>query len=282
MRESLRDINLQRIGQTDFVLAGKDRLFRAELAHDISDAQISAAPVLFLPGTASNPDASARANHVQILGVDERFWSMAPSPSNLKLDGVMVNTAVAEQLRIKAGDSIVLRIHKPSLVSGEAPISPRDETSISLRVPIAGIVRADRFGGFSLQASQTAPLNVYVPLATLQAALQEPGKANLLLVHAPSANGSALTARLQNTWRLADAALSTRDVPDGTELHTDRVFIDPPVVETVLKTVTNAHLVSTYFVNELRVGTNATPYSMVSGIGDPIVPREMFDNEIVI
>src|SRR4051794_34258709 len=107
MRESLRDLNLQRIGQTDFVLAGKDRLFRAELAHDISDAQISAAPVLFLPGTASNPDASARANHVQILGVDERFYSMAPSPSNLKLGGVMLNSALAEQLRIKAGDSIV-------------------------------------------------------------------------------------------------------------------------------------------------------------------------------
>src|SRR4051812_38548615 len=80
MRESLRELNLQRIGQADFALPGKDRLFRAELAHDFSNTQISATAMLFLPGTASNPDASARANHVQILGVDEQFWSMAPSP----------------------------------------------------------------------------------------------------------------------------------------------------------------------------------------------------------
>jgi putative ABC transport system permease protein len=252
------------------------------LARDISDAQTKAAAVLFLPGTASNPDASARANHVQIIGVDERFWSFALTPSNLKIDGVFLNAALAEQLHIKAGDSIVLRVHKPSLVSGEAPISPRDQTSISLRVPVAGIVRGDRFGAFSLQSSQTTPLNAYVPIATLQAALEEPGKANLLLLHAPSSNVSALTSRLQNIWRLADADISTRDVPGGAELHTDRVFIDPPVVETVLKTVTNAQLISTYFVNELRAGTNVTPYSMVAGIGEPLVPREMPDTEIVI
>ncbi len=179
MRESLRELNLQRIGQTDFALPGKDRLFRAELARDFSDAQISAAPVLFLPGTASNPDASARANHVQILGVDEQFWSMAPSPSNLKLDGVMLNAALAEQLRIKAGDSIVLRIHKPSLVSGEAPVSPREQTSVSLRVPVAGIVRGDRFGAFGLQASQTTPLNVYCTARHLAGGHRATGQSEL-------------------------------------------------------------------------------------------------------
>ncbi|MGZ5566816.1 MAG: FtsX-like permease family protein, partial [Limisphaerales bacterium] len=82
--------------------------------------------------------------------------------------------------------------------------------------------------------------------------------------------------------RLADAELSTRDVPGGAELRTDRVFIDPPVVQTVLQTVTNAQLVSTYFVNELRAGTNSTPYSMVAGIGEPLVPRDMPDTEIII
>lgn len=282
MRESLRELNLQRIGQTDFALAGKDRLFRAELALDISDAQTKAAPVLFLPGTASNPDASARANHVQILGVDERFWSLAPSPSNLKIDGVFVNAALAEQLRIKAGDSIVLRIHKPSLVSGEAPISPREQTSVSLRVPVAGVVRADRFGSFSLQASQAASLNVFVPIATLQAAIEEPAKANLLLIHAPSENTKGLTARLERTWRLGDEQLSITNVPDDAELRSDRVFIDPPIVQWVLKAITNAQLISTYFVSDLRAGTNSTPYSMVAGIGEPIVPHEMADDEIVI
>lgn len=282
MRESLRDLNLQRIGQTDFALPGRDRLFRAELARNISDAQTKAAPVLFLPGTASNPDASARANHVQILGLDESFWSLAPSPVNLKIDGVFVNAALAEQLRIKAGDSIVLRIHKPSLVSGEAPISPRDQTSVSLRLPVAGVVRAERFGSFSLQSSQSTPLNVFVPIATLQKAIEEPAKANLLLVHAPGENTKGLTARFERTWQLADEQLSITNVPNAMELRSDRVFIDPPIVESVQKTITNAQLISTYFVNELRAGTNSTPYSMVAGIGEPIVPHDMADDEIVI
>jgi putative ABC transport system permease protein len=286
MRESLRELNLQRIGQTDFVLAGKDRLFRAQLANDISDKDVPvlvrAAPVLMLPGTASNPDASARANHVQVLGVGERFWSFAPAPTGLKFDGVLVNDALAEQLRLKAGDPIVLRVHKPSLVSGEAPMSPRDQTSISLRVPVAGVVHGDKFGAFSLQANQTTPLNVFVPLATLQAAIETPSSANLLLVHARHATTQGVTARLQDAWKLADAQLSITNVAGQAELRSDRVFIDSPVVETVLKTVTNAQLVSTYFVNELRHGTNSTPYSMVTGIGEPIVPREMADNEIVI
>ncbi len=87
---------------------------------------------------------------------------------------------------------------------------------------------------------------------------------------------------MQKTWRLADAEVSTREVPGGAELRTDRVFIDPPVVQTVLKTVTNAQLVSTYFVNELRAGTNSTPYSMVAGIGEPIVQRDTAGDEIII
>src|SRR4051812_29872672 len=82
MRESLRELNLQRIGQANFAVVGKDRLFRAALASDITDHTMTvtphvmyyAAPLLLLPGTAANPDASARANHVQILGVDASFW----------------------------------------------------------------------------------------------------------------------------------------------------------------------------------------------------------------
>jgi putative ABC transport system permease protein len=284
VRESLLALNLERIGQTDYALAGKDRLFRADLALDMTDqgASVYGVPVLLLPGTAANPDASARANHVQIIGVDQRFWGIAPSPSSLKIDGVTVNAALAEQLRIKPGDSILLRMHKPSLVSGEAPISPREQTTASLRVPVAGVVHEDRFGGFNLRATQTRPLNVFVPIGMLQAAIEAPGKANLLLINAPNWNMPALTARLQKRWKLADAELSISNVPSGAELRSDRVFIDAPVVDEVLKTAPDAQLVSTYFVNELRVREHSTPYSMVAGIGAPIVPAGMADDEIVI
>src|ERR1700734_583611 len=65
VRESLRDLAVARIGRTTFLGSG-DRFFRSALAGDFQ----SAAAVLVLPGTASTPDDAARANHVQILGVD--------------------------------------------------------------------------------------------------------------------------------------------------------------------------------------------------------------------
>ena len=38
----------------------------------------------------------------------------------------------------------------------------------------------------------------------------------------------------------------------------------------------------TYLVNELRAGERATPYSMVTAIGAPVVPSDMRDDEILI
>src|SRR4051812_34531688 len=76
VRGSLRDMALARLAKIDFALVGGDRLFRAALASDLEarlpGSQI--APVLQIPGTATNPDGTARANQVQVTGVDQRFF----------------------------------------------------------------------------------------------------------------------------------------------------------------------------------------------------------------
>ena len=46
------------------------------------------------------------------------------------------------------------------------------------------------------------------------------------------------------------------------ELRTGRVFIDPPTVAAAASIASNQEIVLTYFVNELRDGAKATPYSM--------------------
>ena len=76
VRGSLVDIALARIGRATFAFAFRDRFFRSALAEDLPPA----AAILQLPGTASTPDDSARANHVQILGVNSPFWALAMSP----------------------------------------------------------------------------------------------------------------------------------------------------------------------------------------------------------
>jgi putative ABC transport system permease protein len=270
VRESLRDLALARIGRTTFALASADRFFRSALADDLQPA----AAVLQLPGTAATPDDAARANHVQILGVDEHFWALAEKPISQPMPpgSVVLNAALARQLRVQAGGTIILHVQKPSLLSQEAPISPREDVSTGLRLTVSAVVADAEFGRFGLQANQASPLNAFLPLSWLQEKVDQPGRANLLLTSGPKPD-------LKQHWTLADAGLEWRDVPGGSELRSGRVFIDPEIVAAA---GTGHELVLTYFVNELRDGQKATPYSIVAAGGAPLVPPDMPDNEIIV
>src|SRR5688572_15852881 len=85
VRGSLRDLVLQRLGNTDLVLASSD-FFREALADglraDTSFQQTftSVAPLISLPGLATNQDTGARASRVQVHGVDPRFWQFHSRP----------------------------------------------------------------------------------------------------------------------------------------------------------------------------------------------------------
>ncbi len=278
VRESLRQMGLNRLGRTEFALASRDRFFRAALANDFSNA----APALQLPGIAASPDGTARANHVQVLGVDEGFWKLALTPVSPLPPGsntVLLNAPLAHQLHVNVGDTILLRVQKPSLLSSEAPISPREDVSTGFRLPVSAIISEAELGRFSLQANQAAPLNAFVPLKFLQANLDLAGKANLLLLGSSAANPAD---QFRQHWTPADAELQLRDLPDGMELRSARVFIDPPVIETLNGLSPTPQYISTYFVNELRAGEKTTPYSMVTAASAPLVPTDMPDDEILI
>src|SRR5579859_1886127 len=110
VRGSLLDMALARLGKIDLALPANDRFFRAELANAFNrDDKSLCAPAMELIGTAARQDASARANRVQILGVDERFWKLAdqmPAFTNVAPDSVVLNRSLAEQLNAKTRDSI--------------------------------------------------------------------------------------------------------------------------------------------------------------------------------
>jgi ABC-type antimicrobial peptide transport system permease subunit len=285
-RISLRDMALERLGKVDLVLPGKDRLFREALAEDLRPALDNGltAAVLALPGTAANSDGSQRANHAQILGVSQNFWQMAQSIPKLADDwtnGVVLNEPMARQLGVKTGDSILLRVQKPSLLSLEAPISPQEDLASGFRLAVKGIVSDAELGRFGLQASQAPPLNAFVPLHFLQDKVGLAGKANLLLVNCAT-NVANLTELLRRNWTLADAQCELRPSPGGLELRSERVFIDPPIAQAAMARAPGAELILTYFVNELRAGTNSTPYSMVTAATAPLVPARMSDNQLLI
>ena len=105
----------------------------------------------------------------------------------------------AVQLRAKAGDTVVLRLHKPSALSRDAVITPRDDTSVALRLTVLGVVTGPELGNLNLASAQTAPFNAFVRLEDLALAAGVPGRANLLL--ASPAERLAETSSVQKVWR---------------------------------------------------------------------------------
>jgi ABC-type antimicrobial peptide transport system permease subunit len=289
VRGSLRDLALARLGRVQLALSSNDRFFRANLAGELAHKGLiegSVAPVILRQATATTADESARANRVQLVGIDEGFWNLNDQPGELMLpsaDEAILNEPLARQLKVKTGDTILLRVPKPSAFSREAPITPQEDFSAALRVKVSAIASDAEFGRFSLQASQIAPYNAFVSLPWLQEKLRLPGRANLLLAATDQATLEAAVA-LRQRWQLADAELELRELPDvnALELRTSRVFLDPPIAKAALEAATNASGVLTYFVNELRVGDRATPYSMVTAMGAPVVPAGVRDEEIIV
>ena len=248
VRHTLRQLALLRLGRITHALPAGDRLFRAALADETGTV-----PALLLPGIVTLPDARARANNVQVAGVDERFWKLGAATN---FTGVVVNERLAAQLGVRGGDTFVVRVEQPALISRDAPLSGRSDATVALRVRVAAIAGDNEFGRFSLRAEQVPPLTVFVPLTLLQAELNRPGKANTLLTAGDLPD-------LRNHWTLEDAGLEIH----SNQLRSSQVFIEPTVAATALGLASNAVGVLTYFVNEIRLGDKATPYSFVTAVG---------------
>lgn len=94
---------------------------------------------------------------------------------------VLLNEALAAQLAARPGDEVLLRIHKPSALSRDVPITPQSDASVALRLKVHGVLPASELGNFSLRSGQTPPMNAFVNLAELQSSAGLEGRANLLL-----------------------------------------------------------------------------------------------------
>jgi putative ABC transport system permease protein len=323
VRYSLHALALARLGDVRLALNGQSRFFRAALADEIgAELQAPVAPVVLLRGTAATEER--RVGRVQVVGVTERFWDLreasgvtrhasgeasgvrsqasvggAPGfggrtdASRLTPDAspaaeaVVLNERLARQLGVQVGGEVLLRVDKPSLLSRDAPLSSTEDSSVTLRLPVSTIAKDADFGRFSLEANQIPPYTAFVPLALLQQRIAMPGRANMLLVGQGAGaepTVAAATAALERHWRLADAGLELRELPERgeRELRTDRIFLDAPVAEAGLAAAPGARGVLTYFVNELRVGSHATPYSMVSAVQGGVVPPAMKDDEVLV
>ena len=268
VRHSLERLALSRLGSTALALTSPDRFFRAQLADKLAnELQTNVAPVLLLRGAVSRPDGRARANDVQVIGVEEHFWQLGASSNLLApaaADEVVINARVAEQLGARRSDVVVVRVEQPALISRDAPLSGRSDAAVALRLRVCAIADDAEFGRFSLRANQTPPSSLFIPISILQAQLKRAGQANVLLTAAERGADAVLRCH----WTVADAGLEVRSLPDSrtTELRSAQVFLDPVIEKAALALSSNATGVLSYFVNELRCGERTTPYSFITAV----------------
>jgi len=296
VRYSLKMMVKARLGKTQLALVPQNRFFRAELADELAaELNTVAAPVLQLRGLIANDDGATRANRIEVLGVDGRFFEigMAQNPlGDSQNQAIVLNKPLAAKLGVGVGDEVVLRIEKPSLMPRDVPLTPDSGLSIAFRLEVKAVAGQSDFGRFSLQANQVTPLNVFVPLQWLQEKLERSAQANTLLIAADAEDSLTIekaNRALGKCWQLADADLELRRLKrkDMFEIRSRRVFIDAPVAAAAMNAADGAVGILTYFVNKLRVGDRTTPYSTVTAMepsadAGNLIPMDVQDDEILI
>src|SRR5919199_4242759 len=209
LRGSLRARSLQRLGWVDQSLVAP-RFFRQALARRLRDAGAAARvePAVLLQATASGPASGGtrtQARGVTVLGVEDSFLPLREGGSSGEV--VWLNGALAEALNVRAGDTVTLRLQKPSAVPREAALGQKDVDLQELELRVSRVLEGDEFGNlFNLRPELEAPRNAFVPLALLQERLGQRGHVNALLAQ----GGTDLSDKLRARLRLEDWGLVLR------------------------------------------------------------------------
>ena len=287
VRASLRDLFLQRLGKTDQVISNAE-FFREQLAEDIksdkqfaSDGFQAACPLIELEGNVSHGTSGRRAGGVRVYGVDERFWKFhgrdgTPAPQSRE---VFVSDSLARELDSRSGDSLLIRIEKPSAIPVESLHGRKEDLGRTLRLTMAGALAPDALGEFSVQPQQTPVRAVFVSLRLLQKELDQESKVNTILIsESPNASVSsgspdeALKRILRETATLEDYGIKLRALEQQKSLSLERssTFIDDALANTG-RTVANGLSMQTtpvlsYLANGIGAGGRSVPYSLVTAL----------------
>ena len=322
VRGSLRGLTLDRLGAIDHALV-TDRYFREALAQELADGDRlyssidKVAPAVLIRGSLQSADSGARASRVNIHGVDERFWSFfgtaaarsetaASLPEGRQL---VLNEALAREVGAKAGDALLVRFQTDTLVPSESVMGRKAGNVRTLRLTAATVLPDRGIGRFGLSPSQQLPYNVFVPMATLQRALGQAGRANAIFVaggevfeepsdtgglpggtsDSPDSADSAgskmiaipghdLNLSLMRVLQLDDLNLSLENRAESgvLSLETDRIVLERASAEAGEAAARAAGLESsrvlTYLANSLAVGGRSVPYSTVTAMDLAVGP----------
>ena len=267
VRTSLRDLVLARLGNADYVVS-RNGFFREDLAAPLG----SACPMIAIDGMVAHESSGRRALHVQIYGVDQRFWKFQAEPGAPPSDHqILLSAALESELGAKAGDSILIRVEKPSAIPLESLHGRKEDVGKTIRLTLSGGV----FREFSLEPQQGDIRAAFVPLASLQRELDRFGKVNTILVA-----GGPVRRILKDHYSLEDLGIKLRalEKQHALSLETDSALISDALAERAIATAQSLGLrtepVLTYLANSIRANGREIPYSVVTALDSAPAPAQ--------
>ncbi|MFC2151735.1 FtsX-like permease family protein, partial [Bacteroidota bacterium] len=285
IKYSLKQIVDARLGNVKFAMQTGDRFVRAELSYDISnDLNIATSPLLSLQGIIIYTESNLRINKAQIYGIDQSFWKLSnKSMPELNDDEIIISENIAQKIKLKVGDEILLRVENANVIPLNAPFAKEGEPSISFRATVRAIANDESLGRFGLKNIQSAPFNIFISRDYLAKKLELKGLANIIIAsddNNPNLKVENLNKTLHKVWRLDDANIVIREHKDLNkyEILSDRIFIDEPISKAILNFNVKNETILTYLVNSIRYGKKETPYSFVAALPDP----DLVKNEIIV
>ncbi len=282
VRSSLQNLFLSRLGATDFVITSP-LFFRETLADELTgqegaSAVIDAAcPIIVLEAFITHESSGQRSSQVPVYGVDERFWRFHQT-SNAPTLGeheILLTESLAQELGSASGDTILLRVGKPSEIPEDSLHGQKEDLGRTLRLSSKDWPPDSSLTEFALYPHQGTVRAVFVSLRRLQRDLEQQGRVNsILLSQTGDDNGDA--ARFENlfrrTFQLDDVGVKLRrlDRPEVVSVESESILLSDTLAEAAREAADkqDAPTVSvfTYLANSMRVGDRQTPYSLVTAV----------------
>lgn len=270
VKYSLNQIVEHRLGGITHVLKAGDRYFTRELSDHVREQlQIPVSSMLLQEGSATADGGQRRLNHIQVLGVDPDFDALAGVEDyygKLSGDTVIISRNLANRLSVTAGEDILLRIEKASLIPLNAPFVSDAENVVTLRATVKAVADDRNLGRFNLKVSQTAPFNAFISLSRLEELMDFQDRVNVMLLGAKDqADTDQMWQAVKEHFTATDAGLKLSLLEDMQMLQvtSDRVFIDDVLSVPLQEAAAGSEGILTYFVNEVAFGSASTPYSFV-------------------
>ena len=287
VRGSLRDLSARRLGKTDDVISSAS-FFRDELAADleqrgqfVADGIGVTCPLIVLKGVVVHEPSKRRAGDVNVYGVDDRFWKFngvagVTTPDNRN---ALISGSLASELGSGPGESLLLRLEKPSDIPIESLHGRKEDQGKSIRVNVSGVLGGESLGEFSLQPQHGAVHAVFVSLSFLQREMEQPGKVNTILVQRfpgtqPADQQKFIAEVFKKKATLEDLGLNLRLTRDQQtiSLESTSKIINEHVATAAgeaAKSIGQLTLpLLSYLANSIDSGERSIPYSLVTALDD--------------